>query len=523
MLQQILTITQEIKNIESKNIDLSKLTMKDQKILAKLYKELELLTKDHEKIQEENKQLKDQWTLKSKENIMLTARNNELTKLTQKEKTSYSEIIKKFIINLVTNLVTFGLLKAILKRTVNPYLEKLISYVLMGVLFNNIFGNYFGFLYEILSQLLNIESIKPLLSMIGITTFTDYFKYIYDFIKRIYSSIVYESLHTPLGVINEENEIKMDKQLELDRLQTSKQLEIDNLQKSNEELIKKLELFSKELQDELNNEKDPEQTKTWINFFEKIGKDFGKTAYDSLKILIISVLIKHGTDLIFKNGEFTYLKDLLTKYFNKKDNSDSTSDDSLSYFSESDVKIIEDKEIQTENNKDIKSIQTDIIDDNSELNSSMETIKPSKDITNDLEITPRVNPANIPLPSPIDNELVEESCVETDKGKSNITTTIDKEQIHLSIDSQADQGYVNISVEDQVVEAKRQKILEDMAKAAKKFEHCEKLEARIQSLDPKNDLMERLQLIIEHDKYFKEARELSKAGVELAQRTRSGK
>jgi hypothetical protein len=293
--------------------------------------------------------LKEQCALTSKENNMLTVRNNELTKLSQKEKTSYYEIFKKFIISSITNLLTFGILKAILKRTVNPYLEKLISYVLMGVLFNNIFGNYFGFLYEILSHLLNIESIKPLFSMIGITTFTDYFKYIYTFIKRIYSIIMYESLHTPLGVINEENEIKLDKQLELDRIQASKQLEINNLQKSNEELIKKLDLIEN---DKLNkNNKD-----SWTNFMQNIGKDWGRAAYESFKMLLIGAVLKSIADKIFSDGEFDRIKELLSKYFTKKDDSDDGSSDSLSYRSESDIQLFR---------------ESDKNDDESGLNSSL--------------------------------------------------------------------------------------------------------------------------------------------------------
>jgi hypothetical protein len=286
--------------------------------------------------------LNDKLLFTIKENNRLNARTKELEILAKKEiKPSYYEIFKKFIINLVTNLVTFGLLKAILKRTVNPYLEKLISYVIMGVLFNNIFGGYFIFIHEILLNIINTEAITSLFSIFGLTTFTGWFKYLYEFIKRIYSHFIYDSIHTPLGVINDENEIKMDKQLELDRIERERQLELQRLQKTNEELFIENDKLIKEQQENLNKDKISEQTKTWSSFFEKIGKDFGKTAYDSLKILIISSLLKSIAEKCFTDGQFEHIKTLLSKYFTKKDDSDDGSSDSFSYRSESDIQLPE--------------------------------------------------------------------------------------------------------------------------------------------------------------------------------------
>ena len=98
-MKEIITIINNINEIKSKNQDLNKLSLKDQKLLLKLEKELDAISVN---IDKENKQLRELMVLNNKLEVdkeTLIDKNKELSKninLLKSNKKSYREILTTF-------------------------------------------------------------------------------------------------------------------------------------------------------------------------------------------------------------------------------------------------------------------------------------------------------------------------------------------------------------------------------------------------------------------------------------------
>jgi hypothetical protein len=335
------------------------------------------------------------------------------------------------------------------------------------------------------------------------------------------------TLHKELELLTKEygKVINENKQLKDQWLLTSKEnerlnartKELEKLQKSNEELIKKYELLENE---KLNKN-------SWINFMQNIGKDWSQSTYNSLKMLVIGSILQAILNKYFNTGEFNKIKDLLTKYFSKEDssldNGDVSSIDSLSYFDENEIKITEEKSTQTVNNE----INTDVIDNEERegIDSPLWTSRSYATTGVNTETTNlEMNPTNIPLPEPVDHDLIEEtsdltSSTETIKpvkeykdvgnqvntvDNSNLTTIIDREQSNLGIDSQSDQGYVNVS--NDILAPDTKKYIENLNLGKKLLEEGDDIKNKIDALDLLNDHTELFNLYAEMNKVQDEMR-----------------
>jgi FtsZ-binding cell division protein ZapB len=463
MIERIIEILQEINKIKSKSEDLEKLSIRDKTKLEKLDKELE-------KIRIEYDQLKGERFHFDKEVFNLVQRNEELIKINKeltksiqntKTKPSYYELIKNFIITMISNLLSFALIKYILKRTVPLYLEKLVSYVIMGVIINNIFGYYLKFIYDILYELINqSSSAKVFLSFLGITSFGEWINMLIQHFKEFFTNLRKDSTGVNLEKFNKDNDTIFDKQLE-----------IEKLKRTNEILANKLDELNSKVEEIINPPK--EESRGWSEFLKDFSKDIGITAYNSIKFIVITGLVRYTIESL-KNPELiNQIKSLINKYFGSDSDSDSnTSDDSDStsiYVNERRSRAINreinainsefvDKSTQTSNVETVK--QTSEIEEN-DLSSSVETVKPSRKyqessfqvdvlkthpviVSQDSSFqteSKTLDKSSQTISNTIDNQ---KSIQVNTVNNSNITSSIDNDQQYLAIESQRDQGYVKI-------------------------------------------------------------------------------
>jgi uncharacterized protein (UPF0335 family) len=294
-------INKEINELKSFS-SLNKSQEKELAILENILQELEANKENKTeliKLEQENSSLISK--IKSLETNNKSLFNN-IQEINKNNSKGFKVKIYDFIIGIITNLLSFALIKYILKRTVPLYLEKLVSYVIMGVIINNIFGSYLTFVYNILMEIFNSETGKVVLSFFGITTFSDWFKDIYQHFKEFFTNLRRDSSSVNLEKFNKE----FDKQLEIDKLKRSNEILVDKL----DEINNKLEVQEriKILREELT------ESRTWSEFGKEIAKDWGIQVYNSIKFIVI-------TSLVTCTGKYLYtsfLKDYFHSFTQQK-------------------------------------------------------------------------------------------------------------------------------------------------------------------------------------------------------------
>jgi hypothetical protein len=296
---------QELRNLDS----LNKSQEKELEFLVKSLQELESIKDTNSeltsKIKELNKLEQEiyhyQLKIKHLENLNKSLFNNN-QEINKNNSKGFKVKIYDFIIGIITNLLSFALIKYILKKTVPLYLEKLVSYVIMGVIINNIFGSYLTFVYNILMEIFNSETGKVVLSFFGITTFSDWFKDIYQHFKEFFTNLRRDSSSVNLEKLNKE----FDKQLEIDNLKRSNELLVDKL----DEINNKLEVQEriKILREELT------ESRTWSEFGKEIAKDWGIQVYNSIKFIVITSLVTYTGKYLYTS----FLKDYFHSFTQQK-------------------------------------------------------------------------------------------------------------------------------------------------------------------------------------------------------------
>ena len=366
-LEEINKLNKDMELLKSQ--ELENLSKKDKTKLSNLEKLLEKIRLEH-----------DQWKVSNLSNRK-TSENKEKTNL--KSTPSYYELIKNFIITILTNLLSFALIKYILKRTVPLYLEKLVSYVVMGVVINNIFGGYLAFIYGIICELINqSESAKAFFSIFGLTTFSDWFKAIIQHFKDFFTNLRKDSTGVNLEKLNKENGVLFEKQLEIDKLNRRNEILEDKL----DDLTRKVEE-----QERISVSK---ESRSWSDFFRDFGKDLGITAYNSVKFILITGLVRYTIESITKNEELNkIIKNLISKYFDSSSENDED-EDPMDYSTTDILDQERERQIDRAINSDFvnKSTQTDFEENDlnsnieatqtdfeeNDLSSSIETVKPTK-------------------------------------------------------------------------------------------------------------------------------------------------